>query len=116
VIRQAALFIGVLALGAVPRHARAGCSREVAASFVSAERLVDSLRPEKAGVARVFAYDGSVYTAGEALWMKGKLRTVLSECSHNDEAHALPDLEEVLSLLRSHHGSGDWGSVRPQRR
>jgi hypothetical protein len=116
VIRHVAVCIGVLALGMVPRHARAGCSRELAASFVSAERLVDSLRPEKAGVARVFAYDGSVYTAGEALWMKGKLRAVLNECSHNDEAHALPDLEQVLSLVRSHHRSADSGNVRPRER
>jgi hypothetical protein len=114
VIRHWAFAVGVLALGIVPRHARAGCSRELAAAFVSAERLVDSLRPEKAGVARVFAYDGSEYTAGEALWMKGKLRAVLSECSHNDEAHALPDLEEVLSLVRAHHRSGYLGSGAPQ--
>ena len=87
--------------------AHAGCSRALTASFVSAERLVDSLRPEKAGSARVFAFDGSEYTAGEAIWMKGKLRTVLADCLHNDEAHASPNLEEVLTLVRSHHRQSD---------
>ena len=106
----------MLVLGAVPCQARARCSRELTASFVSAERLVDSLRPEKAGVARVFAYDGSEYTAGEALWMKGKLRTVLTECSHNDEAHALPDLKQVLSLVRAHHHPESLGSLPSQSR
>ena len=105
-MRQVVLSIGALALGLVPCHARAGCSRELTASFIGAERLVDSLRPEKAGVARVFAYDGSEYTAAEALWMKGKLRTVLSECNHSDEAHAQPDLNQVLSLVRAHHRNG----------
>jgi hypothetical protein len=96
--------------------AHAGCSRALTASFVSAERLVDSLRPEKAGIARVFAFDGSEYTAGEAIWMKGKLRAVLADCLHNDEARAFPDLEEVLRLMRSHHRPSDPGTRVTQGR
>jgi hypothetical protein len=114
VLRHLDLALFALALALAPTFARAGCSRELAASFISVERLVDSLRPEKAGVARVFAYDGSEYTGGEALWMKGKLRAILAECNRNDEAHALPDLEEVLSLVRAHHRPSAAASTPPQ--
>jgi hypothetical protein len=103
-------------LCAYQSDAHAACSRAVTASFVSAERLVNSLRPEKAGIARVFAFDGSEYTAGEAVWMKGKLRSVLTDCLNNDEAHALPDLEEVLRLMRSHHRPSDPGAGVTQGR
>ena len=104
------ILAGALTLAMATPQAIAGCSRELAASFVSAERLVSYLRPETAGVASVFAYDGSEYTAGEALWMKAKLRTVMEECGRNDEAHALPPLQEVLSLVRAHHQSGNSGA------
>jgi hypothetical protein len=101
--RRAVTALLILAWPMLPGHAGAGCSRMLTDSFVRAERLVDSLRPEKGGQARVFAYDGSEYTAGEALWMKGKLRSVQLDCNHNDETHARPELMEVLSLVRTHH-------------
>jgi hypothetical protein len=69
-------------------------------------RLVDSLRPDKAGQARVFAADGSEFTAGQALWMRGQLRKVARLCASDrpeDHEEATRTLMEVRELLQSHH-------------
>jgi hypothetical protein len=81
----------------------AGCSSVSAEQLVSAERIVDSLRPDKAGQMRVFASDGSEYTAGEALWMKGQLRSVLRACAQGEEASAASTLRGITDLLNAHH-------------
>ena len=68
-------------------------------------RLVDSLRPDKGGQARVFAADGSEFTAGQALWMQGQLRRVTRLCATGraeDQAEAARIIAEVSDLLRSH--------------
>jgi hypothetical protein len=68
-------------------------------------RLVDSLRPDKAGQARVFAADGSEFTAGQALWMKGQLRKVARLCASRnpaDQQEAVRVLAAVRELLKSH--------------
>jgi hypothetical protein len=83
--------------------AHAACSPALTEQLVSAERIVDSLRPDKAGQMRVFASDGSEYTAGEALWMKGQLRGVLRACGQGDEAFAASTLRGVTDLLDAHH-------------
>ena len=54
--------------------AHGNCSPIFTKEYASAERIVDSLRPDKPGQMRVYAYDGSEYSAGESLWMKGQLR------------------------------------------
>jgi two-component system KDP operon response regulator KdpE len=71
--------------------------------LVSAERIVDSLRPDKAGQMRVFAVDGSEFTAGEALWMKGQMRSALRACAQGDEASAASTLRGITDLLNAHH-------------
>ena len=81
----------------------ASCSNSLSQQLVSAERIVDSLRPDKAGQMRVFASDGSEYTAGQALWMKGQLRSVLRACAQGDEASAASTLRGVTDLLNAHH-------------
>lgn len=83
--------------------AHAACSPALTEQLVSAERIVDSLRPDKAGQMRVFASDGSEYTAGEALWMKAQLRGVLRACGQGDEAFAAATLRGVTDLLNAHH-------------
>jgi hypothetical protein len=70
---------------------------------VSAERSIDSLRPDKPGQMRVFASDGSEYTAGQALWTKGQLRFTLQGCAHGDAASAASRTKEVMELLKAHH-------------
>ena len=69
-------------------------------------RLVDSLRPDKAGQARVFAVDGSEFTAGQAQWMRGQLRKVERLCASAapaDQAEAERVLAEVRELIVSRH-------------
>jgi hypothetical protein len=99
-VRLIALGIGPLCTNT---EVYAGCSVGLTYDIVRAERVVDSLRPEKAGQARVFAYDGSVYTAGEAQWMKAQLRAVLAACAQNNDQLAAPHLKDVLGLLRTRH-------------
>ncbi len=52
---------------------------------------------------RVFASDGSEFTAGQALWMKGQLRSVLQACVRGDESSAASSLHGVTDLLHTHH-------------
>jgi hypothetical protein len=81
----------------------AGCSTTLTEQFAGADRIVDSLRPDKPGQMRVFASDGSEFTAGQALWMRGQLRSVLQACVQGDEVSAASSLHGVSDLLRAHH-------------
>jgi hypothetical protein len=90
-----------LLASSTPTHA--SCSTTVTKDFASAERIVDSLRPDKPGQLRVFASDGSEFTAGQALWMKGQLRSVLQACAQGDEVSAGSSLRGVTDLLNAHH-------------
>ena len=83
--------------------ARADCSPVLAKQYADADRVVDSLRPEKPAQMRVFAHDGSEYTAGEALWMKAKLRSAIQACARGDNSVAASTLNDVTDLLNSHH-------------
>lgn len=82
---------------------RANCSTPLAAKLASTERVVDSLRPEKPGQIRVFASDGSEFTAGQALWMKGQVRSAMQACTQGDEASAASSLHGVSDLLNAKH-------------
>ena len=73
--------------------------------FRECARVVDTLRPEKSGQARVFAYDGSEFTAGQALWMQGQLRKVERLCAQGtpaSQAEATSVLVKVQELLKEH--------------
>ena len=80
--------------------ARAGsCNQELRNSLARSARVVDSLRPEKPGVLRVFAPDGAEFTGGQALWLKGQLRAIEGACARDDAQEAgrrLTEVEEVL--------------------
>jgi len=82
--------------------AHADCSPVLTEQLVSAQHVVDSLRPDKPGQARVTAADGSEYTAGQSLWMKGRIRSVRRACERGDEASAAAELDGVSSLLLTH--------------
>jgi hypothetical protein len=88
---------------ASPTVSHAGCSSALTEQLVRAERIVDSLRPDKAGQMRIFASDGSEFTAGQALWLKGQIRAVLRACAQGDEAAAAATLHGVTDLLNAHH-------------
>jgi hypothetical protein len=83
--------------------AHGNCSPIFTKEYASAERIVDSLRPDKPGQMRVYAYDGSEYSAGESLWMKGQLRSVLHAGVRGDDASAASTLHSVTDLLNSQH-------------
>ena len=86
-------------------HAEIGCDATAAEQYRHAERIVDSLRPEKPGQMRVFAADGSEFNAGQAGWMKARLRKYAQLCaqgSPDDLAQAARILAEVQDLLKSH--------------
>ena len=81
----------------------ASCSTTFTEQFAGADRIVDSLRPDKPGQMRVFASDGSEFTAGQALWMKGQLRSALQACVQGDQVSAASSLHGVTDLLHTHH-------------
>ena len=86
-------------------HAAIGCDESATEQYRHAERIVASLRPEKPGQMRVFAADGSEFNAGQAGWMKGRLRKYAQLCAHGspqDLAEAARILAEVQDLLKSH--------------
>ena len=83
----------------------AGACDKSQPEYRNSVRLVDSLRPEKAGQMRVFAADGSEFNAGQVQWMKAQLREVDKLClrgTSEDEARADKLLQDVRELLESH--------------
>jgi len=96
-------IVGLTYLLAASTQAQADCSRALTEQCVIVQRIVESLRPDKAGQMRMFAYDGSEYTAAEALWMKRHLRMVLRACAQGDEADAAATLRGVTDLLNARH-------------
>ena len=84
-------------------HAAEGCDRSFAERYRDSTRIVDSLRPDKGGQARVFAADGSEFTAGQARWMQGQLRKIEESCLRGDQVRAAQLLRDVQELLESHH-------------
>jgi hypothetical protein len=104
---SARIIIGAAAfyLAATAAYA-SSCDSSWSQQYRDCVRQVDSLRPDKAGQARVFAADGSEFTAGQALWMQGQLRKVARLCasdSASDHAEAERTLTEIRGLLQSHH-------------
>jgi hypothetical protein len=83
-------------------HAAEGCDASFTEQYHDCVRIVDSLRPDKSGQARVFALDGSEFTAGQARWMQGQLHKVEETCVRGDQARAAQLLAEVQELLKSH--------------
>ncbi|HTC53787.1 MAG TPA: hypothetical protein VK700_17775 [Steroidobacteraceae bacterium] len=101
--------IAILAVAAVasvgPAFAASGCDPIFMQQVRQCSQIVDNLRPEKSGQARVFASDGSEFTAGQALWMQGQLRKVERLCSQStseSQAEASATLAAIQDLLRSH--------------
>ena len=86
-------------------YADAACDAGFVQKFHDCVRIVDSLRPDKGGQMRVFAADGSEFTAGQAHWMRGQLKLVGDACSRGDQAQATRLLDGVQGLIRSHQKS-----------
>jgi hypothetical protein len=95
-------LVGSTCLLALSTLVHADCSPRLTEQIVSTERIIDSLRPDKAGQIRVFASDGSKYSAGQAIWMKGQMRDVVAACTKGDNAAAMSHLQAVLDILKVH--------------
>jgi phage-related minor tail protein len=83
----------------------AGCDEKLTNALNECQRLVGSLRADKAGQMRVFASDGSEFTAGQAQWMKNQLRLVAKACADGDVTDAARRLSDVQELLQEHRRS-----------
>jgi hypothetical protein len=79
------------------------CDDKLNTTLHECERIVGSLRADKAGQMRVFANDGSEYTAGQAAWMKSQLRFIAKACADGAVDDAARRLAEVQELLKEHH-------------
>ena len=88
-------------LASAAAFAGTGCDPAFTQTFHECVRMVDSLRPDKSGQARVFASDGSEFTAGQAQWMQGQLRLVDKACARGDQAEATRLLAPVQALLKA---------------
>lgn len=99
-------FVLLAAIAAMTSaHAATPCDGTSSSQYRDCVRIVDSLRLDKAGQARVFAADGSEFTAPQALWMKGQLRKVARLCANgtaSSQAEAARILADVGALLKSH--------------
>ena len=97
-------YVAAAWFGATAAHADGACDK-TRQQYKDCVRLVDSLRPDKAGQMRVFAADGSEFNAGQVQWMKGQLRKFERLCARGapaDEAEAGKVLAGVADLLHSH--------------
>jgi hypothetical protein len=94
------LAVAVLACGSL--RASPGCDSAFVQSYHQCVRMVDSLRPDKGGQARVFASDGTEFTAEQARWMQAQLQQVDRACSRGDREEATRLLSGVQELLKAH--------------
>jgi hypothetical protein len=102
---KAAVYSTLALLGASVAQANSGCDPAQLAALQSSERIVGSLRPDKPGLGRVFAFDGSEFTAGQSQWLRGQLNKTSRACARGDVAEADRLLAEVRELIKSHQRS-----------
>jgi hypothetical protein len=100
--KKTLLMLAGACLAAPALYASEGCDPGIVQQYHDSARVADSLRPDKPGVMRVYAADGSEFTAGQALWMQGQLRLVDKACARGDQAEATRRLAAVRELLKAH--------------
>lgn len=96
-------WLPVLAFGvlAAAGNARADCDSSFGSTLQNTERFVATMRADKPGQARVFAVDGSEYTAGLVRWMTAELRAAGRDCRDARPAEAAKHLAAVQETLSS---------------
>ena len=102
------VVVSVTCLIASQAYAGGGCDAGLKQRYGNEARIVNSLRPDKPSEMRVYAIDGSEFTAGQARWMQSELRKVESYCTSGnsaDAAQAANAAAGVEALLKSHHSS-----------
>ena len=78
------------------------CDRQPNSAYHQSMLIVDSLRAEKPGQARVFAYDGTEFTGGQSQWLHGQMRVIDRACARGDQATAARVLADVQQLVHAH--------------
>jgi Ni/Co efflux regulator RcnB len=97
-------YLSMLAVGSLTAsgaYAANGstCDTRLSVSLQQAQHVVGSLHADKPSQMRVFAIDGSEFTAGQGQWMKGQLQRVSQACAEGDAADAGARLGAVQQLL-----------------
>ncbi len=82
--------------------ASADCDATLVTSMRDAQRLVTSMRADKPGQARVFAADGSEYSAGLVRWMAAELVDAEKNCREGNFAAAGAKVAAVQETLAAH--------------
>jgi hypothetical protein len=93
------LGLGFLGCGS---SAWAFCDPALLSSMRDAERLVGTMRADKPGQARVFAADGSEYSAALARWLAAELRAAEENCREGKFAAAREHVSAVQDTLTAH--------------
>lgn len=101
-LKQILFVVAVNGLASSSLYASERCDRSFLQQYHDAARVVDSLRPDKGGQMRVYATDGSEFTAGQVRWMRGQLRLVDEACLRSDQAAAIRVLNGVQQLVQTH--------------
>ena len=99
------ICLAVICLASSILRADEGCDAGFIQQYNDCLRLVNSLQPDKSGQMRVRAANGSEFTAGQARWMQGQLRSVDEACVRGDQAAATQLLSAVQQLLAAHRRS-----------
>jgi hypothetical protein len=99
-VNRGFMFATTLAAVGFNAMAAAQCEPPVAATLRTAAQKVAALHLDKPGQARVFAADGSQYTAAAVLRMTAELRHAERACSRGDAAEASKHLDDLRELLR----------------
>ena len=97
-----AVVLGCLTAGPEVARADKGCEPALTSSIRDTQALAYSIRVDKPGLARVYAADGSEFTAGQAHWMKGQMQRVDKACARGDLSDAEQRLASVQALLAAH--------------
>jgi len=100
------ILAGLLSVGTAAR-ASDSCGPPLTNAYEQARAVIGSLRADKPGQMRVLADDGSVYTSGQAQWLRGQLHDVLIACERGQFEAAKRGLSGIHSALDAKHIKAD---------
>jgi hypothetical protein len=90
--------------------ADSGCDAPLVQAIGDVRGLVESLREDKPSQSRIVAQDGSVYSAGQARWLRQQLQLIDGACVRGAEVEAAWRIEAMLDSLKPRPST--FGRVR----
>jgi hypothetical protein len=93
--------LAVCLLASESARAGGGCDVSTITRLTALQHLADSVRVDKPGLARVYAEDGTEFTASQAWWIKGQLRAAEAACARGDSADAAHRLDTVGQFMHA---------------